>query len=343
MGHEAMRSARFERTDAPTVTLHLNPIVAASQSSAPFGARSLISGLGLFGKTAIVTGGSSGLGLETARALAAAGAHVIVPTRAPKLVDTLLAEVGENIETAPLDLMTPSSIDAFAARFLASGRDLSILINAASIEAMPLTRDGRGNESHFAVNHLGHFHLAVRLWPALRRAAGARVVSVSSSPYRLSPFDFDDANFERRNYDKWVAYAQSKTANALFAVALDARGKQYGIRAFSLHTGTVLRAFARVLSTDVTTSGVFDDEGRTIVVEKRDLRTAEQGAATAVWCATSPHLEGVGGVCCENCDIANIAADGSRDRDGVRPWAVDPELAERLWRLSEMLSGVTLQ
>lgn len=303
----------------------------------------VVAGLDLTRKTAIVTGGSCGLGLETVRALAGAGAHVIVASRNPQMVRAALGTATGNIEVETLDLMTPSSIDRFADQFLASERALSIFVAAASITAPPPSRDTRGNETQFSVNHLGHFQLAVRLWPALRRSGSARLVAISSNRHQISGVDFDDVNFERRPYDKWIAYGQSKTANALFAVAFDARGERVGIRAFSLHPGTVLRPFARHLwSREIATSGVFDDEGRLITVDKRDLKTAEQGAATVVWCAASPRLDGVGGVYCENCDVARIASVNTDEMLGVREWAVDREHAERLWSLSEGLTGARL-
>jgi NAD(P)-dependent dehydrogenase (short-subunit alcohol dehydrogenase family) len=248
--------------------------------------------------------------------------------------------MADGLEIEPLDLADARSINAFASRFLASGRALSILINAVSTTATPwLQRDARGNETQLSVNHLGHFQLVARLWPALQRAQGARIVSVFNR-HRLSPIDFDDVNFERRRYDQRIAHGQSKTANLLFAVALDARGERYGIRALSLHAGTVLRPFARLLSTDVATSGVFDDEGNTIVVEKADLRTAAQSAATAVWCATSASLDGLGGLYCEDCGVAPVVTDDANERYGVKRWAVDPDLAERLWCVSQGLAGV---
>jgi NAD(P)-dependent dehydrogenase (short-subunit alcohol dehydrogenase family) len=320
-----------------------------------FNARStaddVIAGLDLSGKTAIVTGGCIGVGLEIARALASAGARVVLPTRRPHMARAALGHIAEGAEIESLDLMSPSSIDAFAVRFLASGRSLSILVNSADIMGAPPARDARGNESHLSANHLGHFQLAVRLWPALRRASGARVVAVSSGKHQISGVDFDDMNFERRPYDKWVAYGQSKTANALFAVAFDARGEQHGVRSFSLHSGTVVSPFARLLSPEIATFGVFEDEGNTFVSEKCDLKTVEEGAATAVWCATSPQLDGSGGVYCENCDVAHMTDVASvthithaapNTGFGVRQWAVDLDLAERLWRSSENLTDARL-
>jgi NAD(P)-dependent dehydrogenase (short-subunit alcohol dehydrogenase family) len=309
-----------------------------SSFSARSTADDVIAGLDLSEKTAIVTGGCFGVGLETAQALARAGARVVLPTRAPQMACALLGDFVKGAEVESLDLLTPSSIDAFAARFLASGRSLSILVNGEDTMGEPRARDSRGNELHFSANHLGHFQLAVRLWPGLCRASGARVVTVSSSRHQISGVDFDDMNFERRPYDKWVAYGQSKTANVLFAVALDARGEQHGIRSFSLHPGTVLSPFARLLS-DIATSGVFEDEGNMFVVERWDLKTVEQGAANAVWCATSPLLEGLGGVYCENCNVAPITR---ATAVGVREWAVDFGLAERLWHFSDELTDARL-
>lgn len=197
-------------------------------------AREVLAGRDLTGKTAIVTGGYSGVGLETTRALAEAGATVVVPARTQEKARTALAGI-PRVEMETLELIDPASIDAFTSRFLGSGRPLDILINNAGIMAPPLRRGPRGYESQFATNHLGHFQLTARLWPALKRAAKARVVSVSSTGISFGGVDFDDPNFERREYDKWKAYGQSKTANALFAVALDKRGEGHGIRAFSVH------------------------------------------------------------------------------------------------------------
>src|SRR5262245_43584808 len=198
-------------------------------------AAEIVRGRNLSGKIAIVTGGYSGIGRETARVLRAAGARVIVPTRDRDRAAKAL--YGIDVEIEAMDLLDPASIDAFAARFEAGGSPLHILINSAGIMACPLTRDAHGYEAQFATNHLGHFQLVARLMPALRRAKGARVVSVSSWGHRRSPVVFDDPNFERRDYDRWSAYGQSKTANILFALALDQRAKGDGIRAFSLHPG----------------------------------------------------------------------------------------------------------
>jgi NAD(P)-dependent dehydrogenase (short-subunit alcohol dehydrogenase family) len=309
-------------------------------------AEEVIAGIDLTGKTAIVTGGYSGLGRETARVLRAAGATVIVPAR--NLEKAAKALTGIDVEIQPMDLLDPASIDAFAQRFLATGRPLHILVNSAGIMAWPLTRDARGYEAQFATNHLGHFQLTARLRSALIAAKGARVVSVSSWGHHLSPVIFDDPNFERHEYERWIAYGQSKTANSLFAVTLDERDQQYGVRAFAAHPGAVLNTG---LSTYVTREereaiGVIDHEGKPVLDPSQNKKTVQQGASTFVWCATSPQLEGMGGVYCENTDIALVDTSGpatpdtigeSQDRGGVMPYAIDPDAGHRLWALSEQL------
>jgi NAD(P)-dependent dehydrogenase (short-subunit alcohol dehydrogenase family) len=214
-----------------------NPI--GSGFGAASTAQEVVKGVDLSNKVAIVTGGYSGIGVETTRALTSAGAKVIVPARDLDKAATALKGL-DGVEIEAMDLLDPASIDAFAETFLASGRPLHILVSSAGIMACPLTRDSRGYESQFATNHLGHFQLVTRLWRALRQANGARVVSVSSWGHRRSPIVFDDPNFERREYDRWSAYGQSKTANILFALALDERGKAEGVRAFSLHPGSIV-------------------------------------------------------------------------------------------------------
>jgi NAD(P)-dependent dehydrogenase (short-subunit alcohol dehydrogenase family) len=314
-------------------------------------AEEIIRGRDLRGKVAIVTGGYSGLGRETARVLRAAGAAVIVPTRDLGRATAALKGI-DGIEIEAMDLLDPASIDGFADRFLATRRPLHILVNSAGIMACPLTRDARRYESQFATNHLGHFQLTARLWPALRQANGARVVSVSSWGHRYSPVVFDDPNFERRDYDRWSAYGQSKTANVLFARALDERGQAEGVRAFSLHPGGILGTGLEkhVTREELLAFGAIDKDGKPVRDPARNLKTIEQGAATSVWCATSPQLDGMGGIYCENCDIAppvskelEAKARGDTTRPpgamGVMPYATDLEAAERLWNLSERLLG----
>ncbi len=315
-------------------------------------AAEVIDGIDLSGKTAIVTGGYSGLGRETVRVFRAAGAHVIVPARDIPRATTELAGIAD-IEVWPMDLLDPASIDAFAERFLATGQPLDILVDNAGIMALPeLTRDVSGHELQFATNHLGHFRLAARLWPALVAANGARVISVSSMGHRFSPVIFDDIDYERRPYDPWSAYGQSKTANVLFAVALDDRGAASGIRAFAVHPGGILDTnLARHLPADAFKAlDIFDAEGKPILDPARGLKTVEQGAATQVWCATSPRLAGMGGVYCENCEVsplrtgdAHFDVGRSLGETGVWPYAVDRAAAEQLWAISETMTGVRFE
>ncbi|MFD2614898.1 oxidoreductase [Paenibacillus gansuensis] len=314
----------------------------ASGFGAETTASEVMKGIDLSGKTAIVTGGYSGIGVETTRALAEAGATVVVPVRSIERGKEALKGI-PNVEMDVMDLMDPSSIDTFAQRFLDSGRPLHILINSAGVMATPLRRDARGYESQWSTNHLGHFQLTARLWPALQKAGGARVVSVSSRGHRLGGIRWDDPNFEHSEYDKWKAYGQSKTANILFALELDKRGAAHGVRAFSVHPGLIP---ATGLSRDLTEEeaapvAVKDEEGNAISNEQQAFfKSVEQGASTSVWCAISLQLNGLGGVYCEDTDIAVAVSADSLEPFGVRPWAIDPESAERLWKLSEQATGV---
>lgn len=301
-----------------------------------------LGGRDLTGKVAIVTGGYSGLGLETTKALAAAGAFVIVPARTPEKAQKALAGIapknGGGVEQAALDLADPASIDAFTSGFLARTRKLDILINNAAIMASPLMRDARGYEAQFATNHLGHFQLTARLWPALKAANGARVVSLSSIGHRISPPDLDDPNFERTEYNKWIAYGRAKSANALFAIGLDKRGAPHNVRAFAVHPGGIMTDLQRYMPIEEQRAmGWIDEQGN---VNER-FKTPSQGAATSVWCATNAQLDGKGGVYCEDCDIAVAVPADDKGFSGVRPWAIDSVLADKLWALSERMTGVT--
>ncbi len=307
-----------------------------------FGMRStaaeVVEGIDLSGKTALVTGGYSGLGLETVRALAGAGADVIVGARRPDVAVADLAGI-DGVTILTLDLSDPISIDAFARDVAAHTAKIDILINNAAIMANPLTRDARGYESQFATNHLGHFQMTARLWPLLKAAgAGARVVALSSIGHARNGLDLDDVNFERRDYDKWTAYGQAKSANSLFALHLDQIGAPLGIRAFSVHPGGIKTPLQRYLTMEEQIAmGWYKPDGSLIDI----FKTTEQGAATSVWCATSPMLDGRGGVYCEDCDIARPWVDGMSPYSGVRPHISDPVLATALWALSEKMTGVS--
>ncbi|MFC4031360.1 SDR family NAD(P)-dependent oxidoreductase [Streptomyces polygonati] len=304
-----------------------------------FGARStaaeVLAGVDLSGKLALMTGGYSGIGLEATRALAAAGARVVVPARRPDAAREALAGI-DGVEVDALDLAEQSSIAAFADRFLASGRDIHLMINSAAVMASPYATVGPGWEAQFGINHLGHYALVNRLWPAVARGRG-RVVSVSSAGHRRSPVRWDDVDFTG-GYDKWQAYGQAKTANALFARHLDTLGADAGVRAFSVHPGGILTPLQRHLTRqEMVDFGWVDEDGKPV---NDSFKTPEQGAATQVWAATSPRLDGLGGVYCEDCDIAPLAPDDDPAAPGVRSWAADPEQAARLWALSAARTGI---
>jgi len=306
-----------------------------------FGPRStpadVLAGVDLTGRTAIVTGGYSGRVLETTRGLADAGAHVIVPARRPAHADEILAGL-DGVEVAALDLADQASVRTFAEGFLATGRGVDILINNAAIMASPEARVGPGWESQFATNHLGHYTLTNLLWPALARDGGARVVALTSTGHKLSPIRFDDPQFAT-GYDKWLAYGQAKTADSLFAVHLDALGAPHGVRAFAVHPGGIMTELQRHLPrAEMLAMGWFDADGN---LNDR-FKTPAQGAATSVWAATSPALAGLGGVYCEDCDIAAPTEIGSPEARvrGVDVHAIDPDAAARLWTLSAELTGV---
>ncbi|HWI71664.1 MAG TPA: SDR family NAD(P)-dependent oxidoreductase [Baekduia sp.] len=303
-------------------------------------AAEVLDGLDLTGRLAIVTGGYSGLGLETVRALTGAGAAVVVPARRPEHAREALAAERIVAEVAPLDLGDQDSVRAFAADFLESGRALDILINNAAIMANAETRLAHGWESQFATNHLGHFTLTNLLWPALTAApGGARVVALSSTGHKLSAIRFDDLMFEQ-GYDKWAAYGQAKTADSLFAVHLDALGQDAGVRAFAAHPGGILTPLQRHLSKqEMMDFGWIDAEGNQLATR---FKTPQQGAATSTWAATSPQLNGMGGVYCEDCDIAAPTDVRAPDAalHGVDHHAIDREAAAWLWDKSAHLTGV---
>ncbi|GGG61767.1 SDR family NAD(P)-dependent oxidoreductase [Hymenobacter glacieicola] len=314
--------------------------------SATSTAREVMQGISLAGKVAIVTGGYTGLGLETTNALAAAGATVVVPARTLAKARENLAGVA-NVELAEMDLLNPDSVDAFAAAFLASGRPLHLLIHNAGIMFVPLRRNSRGVESQLATNYLAPFQLTARVWEALKKAKGARVINVSSLGHQFAPFDFDDPNFNHRAYETLLAYGQSKTALNLFSLELDTRAEPCGVSAYAVHPGNIwgtelLREAPLALLQQF---GFYDAEGREVPAVIASLKTIPQGAATTLWCATSPLLNGIGGVYCEDADIAPLAR-GAGFSEGVQSAGVladslNPDAAKRLWQVSEAWTGVS--
>ncbi|PZG16426.1 oxidoreductase [Micromonospora craterilacus] len=302
--------------------------------STPFTAAStaleVVAGIDLTGRRAVVTGGGSGIGVETARALAAAGAEVTLAVRQPEQGARAAADItgttgSDRVTVAPLDLADPASIAAFVATW---DGPLHLLLNNAGIMASPEMRTPQGWEMQFATNHLGHFALATGLRPALAAAQGARVVSVSSAAHLRSPVVFEDIHFQRRDYEPWAAYGQSKTANVLFAVAASRRWADDGILVNALHPGGIRTNLQRYVTEEELTR-LRAQSGPAAPAWK----TPEQGAATSVLVATSPLLDGVGGRYFEDCQQAGPNQPGTRT--GVAGYALDPEAAERLWRVSE--------
>ncbi|MDT5340696.1 MAG: hypothetical protein QOD90_6201 [Mycobacterium sp.] len=303
----------------------------------PFGfdstAAEVIAGIDLSGRRAIVTGASSGIGIETARALADAGAEVTLAVRDVAAGDRVAADIGGATRVAALDLSDLASVDAFVAAW---DGPLHILVNNAGVMAIQeLTISPSGHEMQFATNHLGHFALAVGLHDALASAGGARIVSVSSGGHLRSPVIFDDIDFAFRDYDPFGAYGQSKTANVLFAVEATRRWQAEGIVANALMPGGISTPLQRHLPADYAKQALtaFRAGGT-------DFKTVEQGAATSTLLAASPLLEGVGGRYFENCNQARVVdRRGGPGQGGVAPYALDPTNAQRLWDLSSEFIG----
>ena len=294
-------------------------------------AADVIAGVDLSGRRAIVTGGASGLGVETARALASAGAEVTLAVRdvaaGERTAGDLTSSTGNpRVSVAQLDLADRSSVHAFVANW---DGPLHILVNNAGVMACPEQHTAEGWELQFATNHLGHFALARGLHPALRAAGGARVVSVSSAAHLRSPVVFDDIHFERRAYEAWSAYGQSKTANVLFAVAATTRWAGDGIAVNALMPGAIDTNLQRHVPAEELAAM------RAARVGGPGLKTVEQGAATSVLLAASPLVEGVSGRYFEDCAEAGPNQPGTRK--GVASYALDPEAAARLWAVSEEL------
>jgi NAD(P)-dependent dehydrogenase (short-subunit alcohol dehydrogenase family) len=305
-------------------TLITTPFTAESTAA------EVVDGIDLSGRRVIVTGGASGIGIETARALAGAGAEVTLAVRnqeaGERIAEDIVASTGnKQVLVAPLDLAHQSSVAALVAGWEGP---LHILVNNAGVMASPEMRTPEGWELQFATNHLGHFALANGLHRALAAAGGARVVSVSSSAHLRSPVVFDDIHFLERAYEPWAAYGQSKTANVLFAVEATRRWAADGITVNALMPGGIQTNLQRYV-TDAELARLRAEAGGSAAPS---WKTPEQGAATSVLVATSPLLEGVGGRYFEDCNEAELNQSGSRR--GVAAYALDPEAAALLWQVS---------
>ena len=296
----------------------------------------VIEGISLAGKVAVVTGASSGLGVETVRTLAGAGARVVMLARNREKLEAVADSLRQanpqaQIDTEIVDLTDLDSVRQAAAAIIKNTPQIDLLINNAGVMGCPLARTAQGFEMQFGTNHLGHFLFATLLVSSL--ADGARVISLSSEGHKLGTIDFDDPNYQQRDYNKWVAYGQSKTANSLFAVGLDDRLKTRGVRAFAVHPGVIMTELSRHM--DKADNGLLT--GKLSERQEMKLKSVEQGAATSVWAAISPDLTDEGGLYLEDCHIAIAATPGVDG--GVESYALDRTNADRLWALSEELVG----
>ncbi len=298
----------------------------------------ILADVDLAGSTVVVTGGYSGIGLETTKALASKGASVIVPVRTPAKAEEALATVEGQVTAHEMDLADLASVESFAASLRSERTSLDLLINNAGVMATPERRVGPGWEYQFGINHMGHFALTNALLPLLEQADAPRVVALSSIAHQRNGILWDDINFERTSYDKWQAYAQAKSANALFAVALSARMAEFGGRAFSVHPGGIFTPLQRDLDVEEQIQlGWLDADGNPSELAKAGFKSPSQGCTTTLWAATSPLLADQGGQYCEDCDVANLVSADSPPFSGVAEHAIDPEQAERLWTVSESM------
>ena len=299
----------------------------------------VLSGVDLSGKRVVVTGASGGLGLETARALASAGASVVLAARDQLKLQSACDQIRQDLADADLsllvlDLASLAKIRSAAADCLERFEQIDVLINNAGVMFCPLMRTEDDFEMQFGVCHLGHFLFTGLVMPALLRAEGARIVNLTSGGHTLGDVDFDDPNYHSRPYDKWQSYGQAKSANVLFSVGLSKRLAQFGITANAVHPGMIMETdLGRHLKPE-------DYEYLMALGNPEDfaVKSLQAGAATTVWAATAPELRGKGGLYLEDCHIAE-ANDEEGTAGGFRRRVVDPVRAERLWALSEALVG----
>jgi len=300
----------------------------------------VLAGIDLSGRTVFITGANSGLGRETARAMASRGAHVIMAGRDQDKLDEAVAAIQAGhpkaqLDTITVDLGSLENIRAATSRARQRFQKIDLLINNAGVMATPFLHTADGFEMQFGTNHLGHFALTGELFPLIERGHLKRIVNLSSRGHHFAPVDFEDPHFERRAYDPWTSYGHSKTANVLFTVGLEARFAVLGIHAYAVHPGGIQTNLGRHMTPEMM-------EALMARVTSKDTgfqwKTIPQGAATSCWAATAPELEGKGGVYCEDCHVAEV--DDESSTGGVRSYALNPSFADRLWKLSEELTGV---
>jgi NAD(P)-dependent dehydrogenase (short-subunit alcohol dehydrogenase family) len=295
----------------------------------------VLKGVDLTGRRVLVTGASAGLGVETVRALAAHGASVIGAARDRAKADAALdaAGVSGDVEVRDVDLASLASVRSFADGVLADNETLDLVIANAGVMACPEGRTSDGFETQFGTNHLGHFVLVNRVAPLLLAGDGGRVVNLTSAGHRLSDVDLDDPNFDRTPYTPWTAYGRSKTANVLFAVELDRRLKERGVRATAVHPGVIITELGRHL-TEETLAQLAAARGE----RPRTLKSIPAGAATSVWAGVVADAAEVGGHYCEDCAVSPVVTD-TNQMPGVMPYALDGDRAKALWTKSEALVG----
>jgi NAD(P)-dependent dehydrogenase (short-subunit alcohol dehydrogenase family) len=309
----------------------------------------VLTGVNLHGKRILVTGVSAGLGVETARSLAAHGAQVVGAARdltkakaATEQVRNDAAANGGSFELVELDLASLKSVRACADALLAKGDSFDLVIANAGVMATPLGYTADGFETQFGTNHLGHFVLVNRIARLLR--AGGRLINLSSSGHRYSNVDLQDPNFERTPYEPFVAYGRSKTANILFAVAFEQRHRERGVRAAAVHPGGIQTELGRYIDPS-RIQGIMEQMNQQLAAEGKapfQWKTIPQGAATSVWAGVVAPADEIGGRYCENCHVGQIVPDHvtiSAISEGVRGYALDPKNAEALWKKSEELVG----
>jgi len=309
----------------------------------------VLSGVDLHGKRILVTGVSAGLGVETARALAARGAQVIGAARDLQKAEQVLAgarreaaAAGGGIELVELDLASLKSVRAATDKLQDAGRPLDVIIANAGVMATPFGKTADGFETQFGTNHLGHFVLVNRLASLL--SSGARVIVLASSGHRFANVDLEDPGFEHTPYDPFVAYGRAKTANVLFALAFDQRHRARGVRAAAVHPGGIQTELARHMDQGQLT-GMLEQINRQLAAQGQgpfQFKTVPQGAATSVWAAVVASAEEIGGKYCENCHVSQVVADDvviTPISEGVRGYALDAARAEALWRKSEAMVG----